>query len=217
MLRLILLGPQGAGKGTQAVRIGERYQVPTISTGAIFREHVKHETPFGKEAQKYMSRGELVPDELVIAIVEERLRQEDCRNGFLLDGFPRTVCQAERFDKFLSSLKESIDKVINIVVEKQVLIDRTVGRRICNFCGATYHVCYKPPKVKDICDVCGNAIIQREDDSEEAVTRRTEVYLKKTQPLVEYYTKKGILAVINGQQGMDKVFQDIVDALGVKA
>lgn len=216
MVRLILLGPQGAGKGTQAARIGEKYKVPTISTGAIFREHVKNETRFGKEAQEYMSSGELVPDELVIAIVEKRLKEEDCRNGFLLDGFPRTVCQAESLDRFLNNLKESIDKVINIVVEKQVLIDRTVGRRVCKVCGATYHICYKPPKVEGICDVCGNPIIQREDDSEESVTRRTEVYIKKTQPLVEYYKKKGVLAVINGQQGMDKVFQDIVDALGVK-
>lgn len=216
MLRLILLGPQGAGKGTQAVRIGEKYRIPTISTGAIFREHVKNGTPFGLEAQKYMKGGDLVPDELVIAIVEERLKEEDCKNGFLLDGFPRTACQAERFDQFLSSREESIDKVINIVVDKQVLIDRTVGRRVCKVCGATYHLCYKPPKVPDVCDVCKNPIIQREDDSEESVTRRTEVYIKKTQPLVEYYNKKGVLAVINGQQSMDKVFQDIVDALGVK-
>ncbi len=216
MIRLILLGPQGAGKGTQAVRISEKYNIPTISTGAIFREHVKNETPFGMEAKKYMGRGELVPDCLVIAIVEKRLKDEDCRNGFLLDGFPRTVHQAERFDEFLNRLNESIDKVVNIEVDKQVLIDRTVGRRMCPVCGATYHISFKPPKIQGICDVCGNKIIQREDDSEEAVTRRTEVYLEKTQPLVDYYKAEDLLAVINGQQTMDQVFQDIVDALGVK-
>jgi adenylate kinase len=216
MVRLILLGPQGAGKGTQATRIAEKYKIPAISTGEMFREHVKNGTPFGKQAKKYIDRGELVPDEVVIMMVEHRLEQEDCKTGFLLDGFPRTVYQAIQFDKFLSDKDLTIDKVINIDLDKAILIERTVGRRVCTVCKATYHVKYKPTKVDGICDVCGNATVQRPDDQEETVIRRTEVYITKTQPLVDYYKNKGILAVIDGQQDMDKVFQDIVDALGEK-
>ena len=214
MFRLILLGPQGAGKGTQAVRIAEKYQIPAFSTGAMFRSHVEKETPFGIEAKKYMESGELVPDDLVVSIVEDRLKDDDCKKGFLLDGFPRTVYQAEHFDKYLDSFGASIDKVISIEVDKNVLIERTVGRRVCRVCGATYHLIFKPTKVLGICDVCGSKIYQRDDDKVETVTKRTEVYLKQTKPLVDYYSSKGILAVINGQQDMDKVFQDIVDALG---
>lgn len=216
MFRLILLGPQGAGKGTQAARIAERYKIPAISTGAMFRAHVENETPFGIEAKEYMESGQLVPDELVVSIVVDRLKDGDCVNGFLLDGFPRTVFQAEHFDKYLESFEASIDKVINIEVDKNVLIERTVGRRVCRFCGATYHLIFKPTKVFGICDVCGNKTIQRADDRKETVTKRTEVYLNQTKPLVDYYNEKGILVVINGQQDMDKVFQDIVDALGEK-
>ncbi len=214
MVRLILLGPQGAGKGTQAGRIATRYNVPAISTGEMFREHVKNGTPFGKQAQKYIDKGELVPDELVIAMVEHRLAEDDCEDGFLLDGFPRTVYQAIQFDKYLSGKDLTIDKVINIDLDKAILIERTVGRRICPVCKANYHIKYKPPKVDSICDICGNTVLQRPDDQEETVRRRTEVYMTKTQPLVDYYKNKGILAVVNGQQDMDKVTQDIVDALG---
>jgi adenylate kinase len=216
MVRLILLGPQGAGKGTQAGRIATKFNIPAISTGEMFRENVKNGTSFGIQAQNYMSKGELVPDELVIAIVERRLMAEDCKNGFLLDGFPRTVYQADQFYNYLKGMGVSIDKVINIQVDKEILIDRTVGRRVCTGCGATYHIKYKPTKVEGICDVCGHEIIQRNDDKEETVRRRTEVYLQKTQPLVDYYRSKGLLAEINGHQEMDKVFQDIMDALGVE-
>lgn len=216
MFRLILLGPQGAGKGTQAARIAERYKIPAISTGAMFRLNVERATPFGIKAKAYMESGELVPDRLVVSIVGERLKDPDCKNGFLLDGFPRTVFQADYFDKYLRSFGASIDKVINIEVDKNVLIERTVGRRVCRNCGATYHLIFKPTKVLGICDVCGFKTIQRDDDKVETVTKRTEVYLNQTKPLVDYYKSKGILADINGQQDMDKVFQDIVDALGEK-
>ncbi len=214
MVRLILLGPQGAGKGTQAGKISEKYKIPAISTGDMFREHVKNGTPFGKQALKYMDKGELVPDELVIAMVEHRLEEEDCKNGFLLDGFPRTVYQAVQFDTYLSGKELTIDKVINIDLDKAVLIERTVGRRVCPVCKANYHIKYNPSKVEGICDVCGNKTIQRPDDQEETVLKRTEVYMTKTQPLVDYYKSKGILAVIDGQQQMEKVYQDIVEALG---
>jgi len=214
MVRLVLLGPQGAGKGTQAKRIAEKYNIPAISTGDMFREHVKNGTPFGKQAQKYIDKGDLVPDELVIAMVEHRLQEDDCASGFLLDGFPRTVYQAVQFDKFLSGMDLTIDKVINIDLDPAILIERTVGRRVCPVCKANYHIKYKPSKVEGICDVCGSKTIQRQDDQEETVLRRTEVYLTKTKPLVEYYNKKGILATIDGEQDIDKVFLDIVDALG---
>ena len=214
MFRLILLGPQGAGKGTQAARIAAKYNIPAISTGAMFRYHVENETPFGIKAKEYMQSGQLVPDQLVVSIVEERLKDDDCKNGFLLDGFPRTVFQANHFDKYLRSFGASIDKVINIEVDPNILIERTVGRRVCRNCGSTYHMIYKPTKVEGICDVCGNKTIQRDDDKMETVTKRTEVYISQTRPLVDYYTCRGILKVINGQQDMDKVYEDIIAALG---
>ena len=214
MARLILLGPQGSGKGTQAGRIAEKYKITAISTGDMFREHVKNATPFGKQAQEYINKGELVPDELVIAMVEDRLDQEDCIGGFLLDGFPRTVQQAVQLEKYLSGKGLTIDKVINLDLDTDILIERTVGRRVCPVCNANYHIRYNPSKVEGICDVCGNQTIQRPDDQEETVLKRTEVYMTKTQPLVDYYKNKGILAVVDGNQGIDKVYQDISDALG---
>ncbi len=213
-MRLILLGPPGAGKGTQAAGIVKKYHIPHISTGDIFRKNIKEGTELGKKAKEYMDQGLLVPDELVVAIVEERLKEPDCRDGFLLDGFPRTVEQAKSLDKVLATMDVALDSVINIEVDKEILVNRAVGRRICKDCGATYHIEFNPPQKEGICDECGGSLYQRADDNEETVSTRVEVYLKQTQPLIDYYTKQGILITIDGQQPIDKVFEDIVNALG---
>ncbi|WP_352419140.1 adenylate kinase [Proteiniborus sp.] len=213
-MRLILLGPPGAGKGTQAVNIVEKYKIPHISTGDIFRKNIKEGTDLGKKAKEYMDKGLLVPDDLVVAIVKDRLTEKDCVEGFLLDGFPRTVVQADSLDVELNGLNYELDKVINIEVSKEELIDRAVGRRVCKDCGATYHIKFNPSKVEGKCDVCGGELIQRKDDTVETVTKRIEVYLEQTQPLIDYYGKKGILINIDGKQNIDKVFQDIVISLG---
>ncbi len=213
-MRLILLGPPGAGKGTQAVNIVEKYNIPHISTGDIFRKNIKEGTDLGKKAKEYMDKGLLVPDELVVAIVKDRLTEKDCVEGFLLDGFPRTVVQADSLDDELKGLNYELDKVINIEVSKEELIERAVGRRVCKDCGATYHIKFNPSKIEGKCDVCGGELIQRKDDTVETVTKRIEVYLEQTQPLINYYEKKGILINIDGKQDIDKVFQDIVIALG---
>ncbi len=214
LLRLILLGPPGAGKGTQAVSIVKRYNIPHISTGDMFRKNIKEGTDLGKKAKEYMDKGLLVPDDLVVAIVKDRLTESDCQEGFLLDGFPRTVNQANALDTELKSLNYELSNVINIDVEKEELIERAVGRRVCKDCGATYHVKFNPPKKENICDVCGGELIQRKDDTVETVTKRIEVYLEQTQPLIDYYGKKGILINIDGKQDIDKVFEDIVVSLG---
>ncbi|QEK11188.1 adenylate kinase [Crassaminicella thermophila] len=213
-MRLILLGPPGAGKGTQASSIVQKFDIPHISTGDIFRKNIKEGTELGKKAKEYMDQGLLVPDELVVAIVEDRLQQEDCKEGFLLDGFPRTVNQAEELDKVLTKMNVSLDKVINVEVDKEILVERAVGRRICKNCGATFHVKFNPPAKEGICDKCGEKLQQRADDNEETVSKRIEVYLNETKPLIDYYKNKGIIATINGQQEIDKVFKDIVVALG---
>lgn len=213
-MRLILLGPPGAGKGTQAVNIVEKYNIPHISTGDIFRKNIKEGTDLGKKAKEYMDKGLLVPDELVVAIVKDRLTEKDCVEGFLLDGFPRTVVQADSLDDELKGLNYELDKVINIEVSKEELIERAVGRRVCKDCGATYHIKFNPSKIEGKCDVCGGELIQRKDDTVETVTKRIEVYLEQTQPLINYYEKKGILINVDGKQDIDKVFQDIVIALG---
>ncbi|AOT71188.1 adenylate kinase [Geosporobacter ferrireducens] len=213
-MRVILLGPPGAGKGTQAAGIIDRYHIPHISTGDIFRKNIKEGTELGKKAKEYMDQGLLVPDDLVVAIVEDRLKEEDCKNGFLLDGFPRTVYQAEALDKVLDKMNSVLDKVINVNVDKEILIERAVGRRICKDCGATYHIQFNPPAKADICDKCGSTLYQRADDNEETVTKRIEVYLNETQPLIDYYKGKGTLVTIDGQQPIDKVFQEIIAALG---
>lgn len=213
-MRLILLGPPGAGKGTQAAGIVEKYNIPHISTGDIFRKNIKEGTALGMKAKGYMDQGLLVPDELVVAIVEDRLSQEDCKTGFLLDGFPRTVAQAEALDGALSRMATSLDKVINVTVDKSILVGRAVGRRICKECGATYHIEFNPSVKPDVCDKCDGALYQRADDNEATVTTRIEVYLNETQPLIDYYDQKGILATIDGQQDIQKVFEDIVTALG---
>ena len=214
MLRTILLGPPGAGKGTQAVKIVEKYGVPHISTGDIFRENIKKGTELGKKAQEYMNRGELVPDDLVIEIATTRLLEDDCKNGFLLDGFPRTVYQAEKLDEFLAAHGSKIDKVLDIAVEKEELITRLTGRRVCKACGASYHVVNIPPQTEGICDICGGELVQRTDDNIETVTNRIDVYEAQTKPLVDYYEKAGNIAHIDGATGLDNVFADIVKALG---
>lgn len=213
-MNLVLLGPPGAGKGTQATKIAEKYNIPHISTGDIFRKNVKEGTPLGKKAQEYMSKGELVPDDLVIELVEDRLTEDDCKGGFLLDGFPRTVYQAEKFDVYLKEKKSAIDKVLDIDVEKDILIDRMIGRRVCKNCGATYHVKNMPPKKEGVCDVCAGEIYQRADDTLETVTNRLQVYLEQTSPLIDYYEKAGNIAHINGAGALDKVFSEVVEVLG---
>ncbi|MDD7215288.1 MAG: adenylate kinase [Anaerovoracaceae bacterium] len=214
MLRTILLGPPGAGKGTQAAKIVEKYGIPHISTGDIFRENIKKGTELGKKAQEYMNRGELVPDDLVIEIATTRLLEDDCKNGFLLDGFPRTVYQAEKLDEFLQSHDSKIDNVIDIAVGKDELIERLTGRRVCKSCGASFHVVNIPPKQEGICDYCGGELIQRADDNLETVTNRIDVYEDQTMPLIDYYEKAGTLTHIDGSTGLDNVFADIVSALG---
>jgi len=214
MLRLILLGPPGAGKGTQAARICQKYSIPHISTGDIFRRHIKEGTEFGKKAQEYMNKGELVPDGLVLEIAEARLMEEDCGNGFLLDGFPRTVNQAEQLDKFLNEKDLGIDKVLDIEVDKEELMTRLIGRRVCRNCGATYHVIYNPPEKEGTCDICGGELYQRSDDTAATVENRIEVYTAQTMPLIEYYEKFGRIACIDGSVGLEEVFDEIASVLG---
>ncbi|MBQ1407241.1 MAG: adenylate kinase [Eubacterium sp.] len=212
-MRTILLGPPGAGKGTQAARIIEKYHIPHISTGDIFRENIKQGTELGKKAQEYMSRGELVPDDLVIEIACDRLLKDDCKEGFILDGFPRTVYQAEKLDEFLSENGQKLDCVINLEVGEDILMKRLTGRRVCKKCGASFHVVNMPPKVDGICDVCGAELIQRADDNEETARNRIDVYNAQTKPLVDYYKKAGVIADIDGAQGLEPTFAAIVAAL----
>lgn len=214
MLRTILLGPPGAGKGTQAAKIVEKYDIPHISTGDIFRENIKNGTELGKLAKGYMDRGELVPDDLVIDLATDRLLKPDCEKGFLLDGFPRTVYQAEKLDEFLAKHDSKVDLVLDIAVEKEELITRLTGRRVCKACGASYHVVNIPPKQEGICDTCGGELIQRADDNLETVTNRIDVYEGQTMPLIDYYEKAGNIAHIDGATGLENVFADIVKAIG---
>lgn len=213
-MRIILLGPPGAGKGTQAAGIVEKYNIPHISTGDIFRKNIKEGTELGKKAKGYIDQGLLVPDELTVGLVTDRISQPDCEKGFMLDGFPRNVAQAQHLDEYLKKVGISLDKVVNIEVDKDILVGRAVGRRICKSCGATYHVEFNPSKVDGVCDVCGGELYQRADDNEETVSKRIQVYLDETKPLVNYYSEEGIIANINGTQSIDKVFSDIVEALG---
>ncbi len=216
MVRTILLGPPGAGKGTQAQKIVEKYGVPHISTGDIFRENIKNGTPLGKKAKEYMDKGELVPDELVIDLATSRLLEDDCKNGFLLDGFPRTVLQAEKLDEFLSKHDSKIDLVIDLVAEKEVLITRITGRRVCKACGASFHVTNIPPKKEGVCDFCGGELIQRADDTVETVTNRIDVYEKQTAPLIDYYEKAGNIVHIDGIGDLDRITADVFKAIGDK-
>ncbi len=205
-MNLILLGAPGAGKGTQAVRIAEKYNIPHISTGDIFRKNIKEQTPIGMKAKSYMDAGQLVPDEVVVEIVALRLQEEDAKNGFLLDGFPRTLSQAEALDKITA-----IDTVVNIDVDLTALCARLTGRRVCSKCGESYHV---TTKKDDKCDKCGGALIHRDDDKEETVNNRLAVYTKSTQPLIDYYEKKGKLVTVDGMKAIEDVFAEIVAKLG---
>ena len=213
ILRLILLGPPGAGKGTQASAIVEKYNIPHISTGDIFRENIKKQTELGTKAKEYMDKGLLVPDELVISIVEDRLQQEDCKNGFLLDGFPRTLNQGETLDNVLSKMGLKLDRVINLDVNKEILIERAIGRRICKDCGAVYHIKFTPSEKEGICDNCGGNLYQRDDDTVETVEKRIEVYHKQTAPLIDYYNEKGLILDIDGSKDKEILFEEIVKAL----
>ncbi|MDO5707170.1 MAG: adenylate kinase [Andreesenia angusta] len=215
-MRLVLLGPPGAGKGTQAMGIVEKYNTPHISTGDIFRKNIKENTELGLEAKSYMDKGLLVPDELVVKIVKDRLEEPDCKDGFLLDGFPRTVVQADALDEELKEMGIALDNVINIEVPSTELIKRAIGRRICKSCGDTFHIEFNKPKKEGICDNCSGELFQREDDTEETVSKRIEVYNEQTQPLIDYYEKKGIIINIDGTQSIDKVFEEIVNKLESK-
>lgn len=212
-MRLILLGPPGAGKGTQASAIVKKYNIPHISTGDIFRENIKNGTELGIKAKEYMDKGLLVPDELVISIVKARLQEDDCKNGFLLDGFPRTLNQGEALDDVLSQMELKLDKVINLNVEKEILIERAIGRRICKECGALYHIKFNPPKEEGVCDNCGGKLLQRDDDTVETVEKRIEVYHKQTKPLIDYYNEKGLILDVDGSKDKDLLFEEIVEAL----
>ncbi|PLR65763.1 MULTISPECIES: adenylate kinase [Bacillaceae] len=213
-MNLVLMGLPGAGKGTQAERIVEKYEIPHISTGDMFRAAIKDETELGLKAKSFMDQGALVPDEVTIGIVRERLGKNDCEKGFLLDGFPRTVAQAQALEEILSDLDRKIDYVINIEVDKDILMERLTGRRICKQCGSTYHLVFNPPAVEGICDKCGGELYQRADDNEETVANRLEVNLKQTQPLLNFYEEKGYLRNINGQQDIKQVFVDVNELLG---
>ena len=214
-MRLILLGPPGAGKGTQAANIVEKYNLPHISTGDIFRANIKQGTELGKRAKEYMDKGELVPDSLVVELVEDRLQKDDTQVGFMLDGFPRTIFQAEALDEVLKNMGTTLNYVVNIVVDPSVLVERAVGRRICKDCGATYHIKFNAPSVEEICDVCSGDLYQRSDDNEETVSNRIKVYTNETAPLIGYYEKAGKIVTIDGLQEIGKVFSDIEKVLGV--
>lgn len=212
-MNLILMGLPGAGKGTQAEQIVEQYGVPHISTGDMFRAAIKEGTELGKKAKSYMDAGDLVPDEVTVGIVKERLGKDDCQNGFLLDGFPRTVPQAESLDQILNDLERNLDAVLYIEVEKDQLIARLTGRRVCESCGATYHVEFNPPKQSDVCDKCGGELKQRKDDSEDTVKARLEVNMEQQQPLLNFYESKGCLRKINGNQDIEDVYASVKGVL----
>ena len=213
-MKIIMLGAPGAGKGTQAKKIAEKYQIPHISTGDIFRANIKNGTELGKKAKQYMDQGALVPDELTCDLVMDRIQQDDCKKGYILDGFPRTIPQAESLDAALSRLGEAVDYAINVEVPDENIVKRMGGRRACVGCGATYHLVYAAPKKEGICDNCGAELILRDDDKPETVQKRLGVYHEQTQPLIDYYTKKGILKEVDGTMDMGDVFKAIVEILG---
>ena len=213
-MKIIMLGAPGAGKGTQAKLIAEKYQVPHVSTGDIFRANIKNGTELGMEAKKYMDQGLLVPDELTVRILLDRVAQEDCKNGYVLDGFPRTIPQAQVLDEALTKQGEEIDYAINVDVPDENIVRRMSGRRACVKCGATYHIEHIPPKVEGICDTCESELILRDDDKPETVQNRLKVYHDQTQPLIDFYTKKGVLKTVDGTVAMQDVFKAITDILG---
>lgn len=212
-MRMILLGPPGAGKGTQAKDLVEKYGIPQISTGDILRKNLAEKTPLGLEAKKFMDKGELVPDSVVVGIVKERLKEADCAKGYILDGFPRTVPQAEELDRALADMKTPLDKVLSIEVADEELVKRLSGRRTCRNCPAGYHVMFKPSKVEGKCDACGGELYQRDDDQEEAIKNRLKVYQSSTAPLIDYYTKKSLLRGIDGVGDMKEILKRMVAAL----
>ena len=213
-MQLIMMGAPGAGKGTQAAKIAKKYGIPQISTGDMFRSAVKEGTELGKKAQEYMSAGKLVPDEVTIGIVRERLGKSDCEKGFILDGFPRTVDQADALKNILSDLGKGISAVINIDVPLSDLIERGVGRRICKNCGATYHIRFNAPAVENVCDSCGGELYQRADDTAETMTKRLRVYESSTRPLIDYYKAAGVYVEIDGRQRIDAVTEALEKAIG---
>ncbi len=212
-MKIIMLGAPGAGKGTQAKMIAEKYEIPHVSTGDIFRANIKNGTQLGMEAKQYMDQGLLVPDELTVKILLDRVAKEDCKNGYVLDGFPRTIPQAEVLDKALSELGDKIDYAINVDVPDENIVRRMGGRRACLSCGATYHIEHVPPKTEGICDSCGQELVLRDDDKPETVQNRLNVYHEQTQPLIEFYSKKGVLQTVDGTMDMNDVFEAIVTAL----
>ena len=213
-MKIIMLGAPGAGKGTQAKRIAKKYNIPHISTGDIFRANIKEGTELGKRAKEYMDKGELVPDDITIGMLLDRIHKADCKNGFVLDGFPRTIPQAKSLSEALSKLNEKIDYAINIDVPDDSIITRMSGRRACLSCGSTYHIKYSAPKKENICDNCGSELVIRDDDKPETVKKRLDVYHKQTQPLIDYYDNENILANVDGTKDMEEVFLDIVAVLG---
>ena len=213
-MKIVMLGAPGAGKGTQAKRIAAKFSIPHISTGDIFRANIKNNTPLGAKAKSYMDKGELVPDELVIELIMDRFAQDDCVNGYVLDGFPRTIPQAEELDKALKSVNDNLDYAIDVEVPDDNIINRMSGRRACVNCGATYHIVHNPPKVENECDTCNGELILRGDDKPETVKNRLDVYHTQTEPLLKYYTEKGILYTVDGTQDMDTVFDSICKIVG---
>ena len=209
MKNIILMGPPGAGKGTNAKRITSFYKIPHISTGDMFREAIKNKTPLGELANSYMSKGLLVPDEVTIGLVKERLSKDDCKDGYLLDGFPRTLVQAEALTKLSEEINRPITSVINIIVPEDILIDRICGRRVCKVCGAPYHVRNLKPKVEGVCDLCGGELVQRKDDNEETLKSRLGEYHKQTEPLIAYYNKLGVVTDVDGTKDLDLLLEDI--------
>lgn len=213
-MKIIMLGAPGAGKGTQAKMIAEKYSIPHISTGDIFRANIRNGTELGKKAKSYMDKGQLVPDELTLDLIMDRFKQDDCKNGYVLDGFPRTIPQAEALDAALKAKGEKVDFAIDVDVPDENIVKRMGGRRACVGCGATYHVVYSPTKVEGVCDKCGEELIVRDDDKPETVLNRLEVYHNQTQPLIDYYNEQGILKSVDGTVDMKDVFNAIVDILG---
>jgi len=213
-VKIVLLGPPGAGKGTQAKSISNRYSIPHISTGDIFRKNISENTPLGIEAKKHIDKGHLVPDDLTIDIVKDRLREEDCDKGYLLDGFPRTVTQAEALECFLNSRDEKLNTALLIDVPRDFILERMTGRRVCPACGASYHIKFNPPTIDGRCDICGTDIIQRKDDVESTVSERLDVYDEQTQPLINYYKSEGLLSIVDGTKAINVVFEEICNILG---
>ena len=213
-MKIIMLGAPGAGKGTQAKMIAEKYAIPHISTGDIFRANIKNGTELGKKAKEYMDQGLLVPDELTCDLVVDRIQQDDCKKGYILDGFPRTIPQAEALDAALEKLGESMDYAINVEVPDENIVNRMGGRRACTSCGATYHVEYNAPAKENVCDSCGAELVLRDDDKPETVQKRLGVYHDQTQPLIDFYTKKGIIAEVDGTMDMKDVFAAICKIIG---